>query len=364
MEPAWSTLASQSHRWMSIHLGMAGKLLFVEPCFRTIRGRLNSLKHVSISVHRNRYPADDDDVIELFNACPSLESVILDFDDIDIFAFPYDQIKSLTIRSGSNESTMELLRECRNMEELFVGGLRTIGGNLFGGSFTSSKLRKLTVEAAVYTKTVHFEFPFSNYTVENLASLTLADFKSEPGCWDKFEVPPVADFLTRSRCSITTLVIKWLPITDAQAVQLIQLMPALGSLYVGEYHHEGGHELDNSVVTKDFLDALSLTPKESTKELNTSPLASHLTELTLVVHGQDLDQEALINMLVSRKSQDSLEAGDEVDGLRTVTISFIGEIESSFMHRLQGSSLHDRTRPWVEITRVSINTDPWRSLLL
>ncbi|KAL0578809.1 hypothetical protein V5O48_003176 [Marasmius crinis-equi] len=125
-------------------------------------------------------------------------------------------------------------------------------------------------------------------------------------------------FLQRSACTITSLHVERLTITDDQMLSLLQMISTLESLYIEELRED--HEtLVNLIITATFLDRFAVNP--CLDSLFSVPLVPRLTDLKLVVHAEDIQADRVLNAITSRWLPEPTHAAEiGVECLRSVAI--------------------------------------------
>ncbi|KAK7038690.1 hypothetical protein VNI00_010574 [Paramarasmius palmivorus] len=361
MKSAWNILASSSHRWHNLSVHVDKNSFLSKPFFRLIAGRLDSLKHLSLTADLEARVAVD---MDLFEVCPSLDTVVLSYLCPELLILPYSQIYCLTIQNCTiGEDFVSLFP---NVERLVLEDTNSPyePDEPERQLYCSSKVRSLSIVAGFNwddEEECNFFNVFRTFTLGGLSSLEIADFKSNKlEGWDTFDDVAVIGFLSRSNCSITHFVLKWTPISDVQAVGLVRLMPALRSLHIEEYHYRLDGVPTNSVITRKFLEAFTLDTRDDTEQ--TGFLAPSLRKLTLVLHRRGLDRQALANMLISRRPPGySYDAQvEDNDHLSSVVIGFIGpgEVDTAIIRCFDEIGLQPRSFN-ISMERVPHSSEVW-----
>ncbi|KAK7041715.1 hypothetical protein VNI00_009004 [Paramarasmius palmivorus] len=173
------------------------------------------------------------------------------------------------------------------------------------------KVRSLDVET--YTEEGDADFIFQYCTLPELTSLRIVGIDRDARwSWIDDHIP---DFLSRSCCSITELVLSELPIADWQTASLLRQLPTLKSLQLDEFLGP-----TNKIITPLLLQPLTL---------NYEPTPTHflpeLASLSLKVYENGLDHDMLVRALTSRWLPDAAyAAGIGVSCLKSITLTILG----------------------------------------
>ncbi|KAL0065883.1 hypothetical protein AAF712_007187 [Marasmius tenuissimus] len=133
--------------------------------------------------------------------------------------------------------------------------------------------------------------------------------------WPSWVSSTTAEFLTRSACSITSLSLVWLPITDQQTIDLLELMPTLTSLEIVERETNA----PNVIITGKFTRRLVV-------DSQTSPFLPFLTKIMLAMQTKGLVEQDLLDVISSRWNPDPIQARESgVECLRSVGITVTGK---------------------------------------
>uniref|UniRef100_A0A0W0G674 Uncharacterized protein n=1 Tax=Moniliophthora roreri TaxID=221103 RepID=A0A0W0G674_MONRR len=141
---------------------------------------------------------------------------------------------------------------------------------------------------------------FLNITLPDLSSLKISgkddkdDKPDEP--WTKIDERSISDFVQGSACSITSLCLRWLPLTDPQTITLLRLLPELGTLHIEEQVQAHSYRRTNKIVTSAFAKQLAMDLVDTPS----TPFLPRLKDLTFVIHNRGLNQQGLSNAIISR----------------------------------------------------------------
>ncbi|KAI3616955.1 hypothetical protein WG66_004112 [Moniliophthora roreri] len=330
IEPVLDTLSllvQHSNRWFDLELRVMTSIIR-HPVFTQIRGRLPLLKWL----YFNEVPIPDsapepvDDWIDRLNIlefAPNLSHLAFkpDFHVVD-FLLPLEQIRTLKLHDSYAINSLEFLPLCSNVQRLEL--FRVGGGEAYTGPMvTCSNIQNLVIEAEsqddVSCILRHSNFPqLTSILISGLKSGISEDWVR----WDDLEVP-IETFLRRSACTITTLHLQSLPMLDHQAISLLRLMPALENLHIQEMVRDNEEFPINKIVTSVFLQNLLVDHACSSES---TPFLPRLANLTLAVHGYNLDGEALLKAITSRwLATRGLPSDVGVNSLKSVSIRLIGE---------------------------------------
>ncbi|KAL0568369.1 hypothetical protein V5O48_013615 [Marasmius crinis-equi] len=190
-------------------------------------------------------------------------------------------------------------------------------------------------------------------TTSGLAYLSLssrdADRRNVLQVWPVWTASVTADFLARSACSLTTLCLKRLPITDRQAIILLELMPDLTSLQIEELEDPG--VTSNRVVTDTFLQQLVVDQESYRLGQAGDSFLPRLTDIRLRLHGNNLSEQDLFAVVSSRWIPEvARQAETGIACLTSVDITVMGgdsKLESLQCYRDAGLRLNVTYQPIV-----------------
>ncbi|KAL0581615.1 hypothetical protein V5O48_000431 [Marasmius crinis-equi] len=135
--------------------------------------------------------------------------------------------------------------------------------------------------------------------------------------WTMWVGSSATDFLARSACTITSLCLKWLPMTDRQVIDLLELMPSLTNLEIEELPAIGA---PNRIVTGVFLRRLIVDPLAAL--FSKRPFLPLMTDLVLAVNQDSLVEQDIFDVVSSRWISDSEQANEVgIECLRSVCLT-------------------------------------------
>ncbi|KAL0565124.1 hypothetical protein V5O48_016908 [Marasmius crinis-equi] len=285
-------LTQSCHRWESLSLTFT-PLSPPLNALQSMRGCLPKLRHLCLKLDPIFRTWPGATVFDAFELCPSLRSLDISpafHTEMHRLRLPWRQVKSLWIRDTYNKSALDMLSECRDVERLqfsSVGG-HSRGHPDFQGYLTLNQMKSLIISDATWQFDV--DDILLHTTLPEITSLEISGASSRlVKQWAWSEIALTA-FLLRSSCIITSLCLRWIPLTDRDALSLLTMLPTVTHLCVEEYCDE----TTNRVVTKPFLHGLSI-PSSSQRGILPS-----LTNITLVIHEKDIDEQAFTDALSTR----------------------------------------------------------------
>ncbi|KAK7036423.1 hypothetical protein VNI00_011620 [Paramarasmius palmivorus] len=303
-----SHLFATSKRWQSLKLSEFPYPLMEDPTFDIIIGSLPLLKHLEI--RDNNLDLDGEAYLcDLFKSCPSLVSLCIYYSPYVVWELPWTQVCNLEIPLMD---ILHFLPSCQAVQRVNLT-VKDADDPAVEAPHACSDVQHL---AAFVYEQCHASFLFENTTLRRLTSLEIEnEYSGMQDYWSEWEQKPILDFLTRSKCMITSLFLKWIPITGEQTIQLLRLMPALTDLRLDEYWRAEIPNM-NRIVTPAFLRTLEVQHGQ-----NGGPLAPNLRKLRFGMHPEDDD--ALVEALESRCIANSMHASLGVQCTRKVDILFL-----------------------------------------
>ncbi|KAF9254886.1 hypothetical protein L218DRAFT_912886 [Marasmius fiardii PR-910] len=323
-------LVGTSNRWRDVTLFSPWNVGASGPILQGLRGHLPNLS----SLHLNG-SGPDDVRFDFFSRSPALHSLRIQPGDdpygpeypTQRLILPWEQITSLKMYNSFAPSALSLLSQCSNLQylELSLVG----GGPKYPVEIVSDLLRSLTIEAREQDDVSCI---FQASTLRNLSTVDISRDNSEPTRdWTRWDDEPLASFIRRSSCTITSLRLKWVPITDVQAISLLELMPALKSLQIEEYKSGEFDVSFNRVVTHRFSIHLALERDEGSEYRSSKPVfLPRLTDLSLVMHNDEMDAGALVQAVSSRWLPDPEHASTMgAECIQSLTVEVIGNMDAA-----------------------------------
>ncbi|ESK83221.1 hypothetical protein Moror_3278 [Moniliophthora roreri MCA 2997] len=313
-----NALISTSSRWKSLQLSLETSTAR-DFGLDAIRGKLPLLEYLDLQVW-----VYDDTAFEVFDAfqeCPVLHTATFfcQYEFYAHFIFPWHQIRTITFRNTDSQEALSQLSLCRNIRD---AKLFCVGDQPHYEGRIVNSIENLHVVAI---KQADVSAVYQALTLPHLSSMQLEGRgPTDPIDWTDWDEQPVQDFFVRSSCSLTSLSLKWLRISDEQTISLLQLLPTLQSLSVEEYYfgQTSASTRPNRIVSSTFLNHLSIDHATPSPRGQFLP---RLTDLVLTVHPCAPDHAALSNAVATRWLPDrefALEIG--VQCLRTLTLKLIG----------------------------------------
>ncbi|KAF5338216.1 hypothetical protein D9758_012839 [Tetrapyrgos nigripes] len=169
-----------------------------------------------------------------------------------------------------------------------------------------------------------FSHWFNNLTLPHLTSLSIASAEnmSPRSCQNVFTDNCFPSVLSRSGCTITSLSLTKLPLSDDDVLQLLSVLPSLSSLTI---HEDDVEPFKNNMLSSHFFQSLVIDPNDTPPNTQSSESSSHtslrhLKCLDLRLHAS-LPVKLVAEVIQSRctnKPEYSTTLG--VDGLHVVNI--------------------------------------------
>ncbi|KAJ8083168.1 hypothetical protein PM082_009037 [Marasmius tenuissimus] len=307
--PILRTIVEHCERWEHLSLMTKTQQFPRLATFDSVHGRLPLLK--SLFLKPASYQSESNRPWECFVTCPALHILHVKPPPSRFhlpgqqLSLPWTQIKTLQLSPSYNYAAFPHLGLCTAVEYL---RLERVGGGDHPGNYTSHVvhygLRTLDIDRADDQSEV--DGIFKHTTLPGLSSLKIWGHWDDlrPRKWPRWDNSCLEAFLERSFCTITSLQLQSLPITDTETLSLLGMIPTITSLYLGELR---GHP-QNRIVTRYFWDGLKVS--RGSPSAVSIPLVPQLTDLKLVVHEEDLDADAFLNTLSSRWLPDPSHASE------------------------------------------------------
>ncbi|KAJ8073848.1 hypothetical protein AAF712_003297 [Marasmius tenuissimus] len=328
-----NALVDSADRWCDITLLEPWNIGPSSPIFQGLRGHLPILR----SLHLNGAgPRDDHLKFDFFDSCPALDSLQIQPGDdpfgpeypTNRLVLPWEQIRSLKMRDSFAPSAISLLSQCPNVETL---GLSLVGGGAkYPRDVALDALRSLSIEAREQDDVSSI---LQSTTLRNLSLIEICGDIGEPTRdWPYWDGGAIENMITRSSCTITSLRLKWVPITDVQLVELLDHIPTLKSLHIEEYTTGPSRLQTNRLVTEYFLNHLALVQEGGSEHYSFNRVfIPRLEDLSVVVHDIEMDLRALLKAVLSRYLPDPDHASAVgIACVRSVGVIAMGRNSSGF----------------------------------
>ncbi|KAF9260640.1 hypothetical protein L218DRAFT_565932 [Marasmius fiardii PR-910] len=230
---------------------------------------------------------------------------------------PWTQIKHLQLYKSFSEVALQTISLCAEVEHLTLSNVDDADDNEedFNGHIASDKVKSLTIECAEGQCDV--DDVLRHLTFSKMSSFAICGELAFPDheAWPTWDGTHLEGFILRSSCTLTTLKLSAVPMTDTQALSLLQSLPTIDSLETEEYlcHDE------NRIITKRFFGRpcfSNLRPAD--------PVLPRLSNMELRIHAKNIDPEGLLQVLSYRWLLDAVQVAEVaevgVQCLRFVTI--------------------------------------------
>ncbi|KAJ8088312.1 hypothetical protein PM082_022384 [Marasmius tenuissimus] len=316
-------LCRRARQWASVHFDVDHTFFQRNAAILSkIRGNLDNLHTFQFVEDPTSSPTAR--TIDFLVPCPSLRHADLQWSrsrpyDSGILPtlIPWRQLVRLSLFLQLDApSVSEIVSLCPNLEHLSLGTYMTHEGN---ERPTSWNILSLSIEIE-FTHPMHPDF-WENLTTPRLTSLDLCTSRYNPRIpLSQERELSLLNFIRRSSSTITTLSIRRTIFSPEQVVRMLELLPGLTTLYV----HESEQARDSlNIICQPYLFTHLLIDPDS-GDLHSIPFLPRLTTFRIVVHGDDLAHEALIEALRSRWIPDpSVSDRIGIDSLRSVEVSFL-----------------------------------------
>ncbi|KAL0576981.1 hypothetical protein V5O48_004991 [Marasmius crinis-equi] len=236
------------------------------------------------------------DVLDRFAGCPVLTSVHLDLEGPELMlSLPWSQLRIMHLDNCESQPAFSAITRCSNLQKLTLEGINDDRRPYVGSAIVSNTITSLSMQGDVakgreanIALVQHLSLP--NLSYFEVVNDSIHTPRQEPS----YDAMHLVQFITRSRCSLTSLRLKSVSLTDTEVFSLLCLMPALENLDIGEYP---GLET-NRIITRTFSDHLFLDQRAS--DTSHATLLPRLAELKLSIHSNGLDEQALSDALTSR----------------------------------------------------------------
>ncbi|KAK7041705.1 hypothetical protein VNI00_008994 [Paramarasmius palmivorus] len=313
-------LVMHSHRWERLDFEGCGDPFFF-PVFNNMDRNLPIMQHLGLTGRGHRM---DGELIDIFQHARSLRSVAIKYSSlVDVFLLPRSTITTLQLELVELEILFGLLLSYDNLQHLEVSRLTDDLGlqDMWDPHFimvARNTLRNLTIGAVDQSDICCL---LRHSTFASLDTLKIAGVYDTPDeSWPSWDNHTLVEFLRRSSCPITTLSLKWLPITEEQIIQLLRLLPAIENLQLEEFQ-KGIRPRDavtNQFITNDFFTKCLSSTSSPT------PALPRLTNLKLTYHTHKLDEDAVMDAVMSRMQPVCQDTG--VACLASVSLTLIVNI--------------------------------------
>uniref|UniRef100_A0A0W0F760 F-box domain-containing protein n=1 Tax=Moniliophthora roreri TaxID=221103 RepID=A0A0W0F760_MONRR len=315
------TLVQHSERWRTVELLYLKQSMIVHEVFAPIAGHLPILTDLTISSSNDWDDlAEDDDVyIDLFSDSPALTSISYEPSCplTPQSPLPWRQIRSVRIKNAYYTEAIQIAPLWTNVEQLTFKQCGYRGRSTDHRDYLA--IPSVTHLSLAARQEWEADFAFECFTLRQLSSLEIS---SIDGSWDVWDQRLLTDFLIRSACTITSLSLKRVPVTDEELIQLLRLMPMLKSLQLEEKSDDMPQSsFAKRTITRRFLQKLTIDGQDESP-----PFLPKLMDIGLVLYDDGLAERALPTALLSRWiSNGGNGSKRSVDCIKSIDIVFIGE---------------------------------------
>ncbi|KAK1219986.1 hypothetical protein PQX77_017270 [Marasmius sp. AFHP31] len=318
MLPVIHALHDHAARWQDLYLAYAPSTFALPPNHLG----LPALQQLQV------YEVQADVMSSLLKNSPCLHT--LDISDIETGEEPPSNLPSHQIKTW-NVSHTDVSPAFRYLARLPV--LETIYMHAMG---SNDDFDLHNTELRYYSNTVNsltadfrnqhaLNATMQQLTLPRLTSLQVGGYyEGWEDEWPIWTGGAVTDFLSRSSCSLTSLCLRNLPVTDDQAISLLEHIPTLLALEIEERSEYQDPEaepvpLPNRIITQPFLQRLTVRHEAFR---SSPPFLSLLTDITFAMRKDDSIEQSLFNAVASRWIPDPVQAKQiGVKSLKSVTIT-------------------------------------------
>jgi hypothetical protein len=232
-----------------------------------------------LRIERSHFPPDFD----AFEVLPNLKELRSTRALCLRIPFPWKQITTLCTYSTATSSVLQELALATEATEVKLYNCDS-QGMVSADSHLIHRLRSLSIIIDSATSKVSPWFQW--LTLPRLDQLSIAGSTKDPpsSCDHPFLGDCFRSFLSRSSCSITSLILVNLPLWDADALALLSALPSLSSLTISERESS---PFKNYILTTHFFESLTIdhdntfsnrrSPELQLKALRSLDLRLHAT---------------------------------------------------------------------------------------
>ncbi|KAF5371716.1 hypothetical protein D9758_003507 [Tetrapyrgos nigripes] len=317
LEPArliLEMLFSQSTRWRDVNLDLPTSA-DLEP----LRGNIPLIRLLDISGWDIEQQPDD---MRAFEIAPSLKALAVS-ESVENLALPWKQIAYFSIGFGRASQIRNVLSTASEAREVQLIRCIPSGSSDPQNVPVIHSLTSLSIIVDQWDPDFHHWFKW--LTLPNLTSLKIAGYESAfpAACTSVFEDNFFPSLLSRSSCTITSLSLINLPLSDSDAITLLIALQSLSSLTIHERDKPQSSASPNTTLTKTFFKSLTIEYNTAFSNRHSPSLQlKRLRSLDLRVHAA-FPAKVISDVIVSRWTGNDLEysaAVSDVDSLTTVKI--------------------------------------------
>ncbi|KAJ7587426.1 hypothetical protein C8J56DRAFT_941879 [Mycena floridula] len=250
--PGWSLILPHCSRWRS--LTVVAHLASLPTHFSTVRGRLPLLEYISISTEDDFDPAEVTEAsFDFLKDTPRLRAVSFSEEACSLpIPFPWDQLRSAELYSAMNDD-LTILSRFSNLREATITG----GSSRLTTPITLDKLCSLELSGTSWTLANNI-LALDSLILPALTSLSMTNLSSyiDPDVLSQRSFS-LDGFLVQSRCKITNLFVRNMPVEIIEWLTMLRSLPSLQnlSLYLDSYEPDG-----NELICDKFFNEMNSTP--------------------------------------------------------------------------------------------------------
>ncbi|KAE9400070.1 hypothetical protein BT96DRAFT_857764 [Gymnopus androsaceus JB14] len=228
--------------------------------------------------------------LNIFRNAPQLREVIvygLDGPQLSQIHLPFSQVTNIRINACGEVD--DVLHRCPNIASLQLRDDKSSGMAML--SLPHRTLNAVEVVTVVEDTHRVLAETLTSFTFPTLHELRVL---GNPNRYEDQWPRLFAAFLSRSSCTITTLVISTVMTSDTGLVSVLQLLPTLVTFEISD------HTIPRfcSPITSNFISSLNISAQSTL--VHFTPLIPKLHYLVLDFGGTDFDDVAFIDMISSR----------------------------------------------------------------
>ena len=323
---AMDALCRRGKQWATVEFGVDESFFTRhDTSLQLLRGNLDNLSTFVLSTSSMNSPSIEAYLLN-FRTCPSLRRVDLNWSQsahLEVSniktLLPWGQLESLFLDLQFHApSLFEIIPLCPSLKRLAIATYLPDQNaeKQYLKHPMSWNLQSLSVEIDFVGHTDSIRDFWENLTAPQLTSLDLCTAWFGPtNPFSKEREPHLLRFIRGSSSTLTNLSLRQTGFSSEQAVQMLQLLPNLTSLHIIE---RGAP--DNTICRSHLFSHLLVDPPSAAYS---PPFLPRLKNFKIVVNGEKLDHEVLVEAIRSRWIPDPeicVKMG--VDSLQSVEVMF------------------------------------------
>ncbi|KAF9075302.1 hypothetical protein BDP27DRAFT_1315849 [Rhodocollybia butyracea] len=316
-----SLLTEHTQRWKVLHFTCDSPISSFSGFSRL---SFPQLEEVGLT---NRFAFVSGADLNCFNQAPKLRTALIADPLVEAADFPWKQLTSLDISAPDDIESLNVFQECPNLTVLKIRS-QSSQPEILGAGVLLNRLQSLTFLLCEGEEINTQSLQENVLLTFTLPSLTEFRIIPPDECWGSviFPAKVFTDFITRSSCTLKTLCLSYVSITDLHLIEVLQHCPSIHNLSIVDCY------LENPITTQ-LISKMHVTHSlliDSQSDFKSMSLLPNLRRLSLRSDFAAVEETLLVSMIESRWFKPG---SDLCATMLTMGISCIRSVVLKFIER-------------------------------